>query len=51
MTKASYFFLLLGLLLLTLALVFVFSLFARPKVPTGTDLYFVSGKLKIESGK
>ena len=44
MTRTSYYYLLLGLLLLTLALVFVLSLFQRPHSPRGDDLHFVQRK-------
>ncbi|MCL2695923.1 MAG: hypothetical protein FWE69_06325 [Clostridiales bacterium] len=43
MSRTSYFYLLLGLLLLTLALVFVLSLFRREPTPKGHDIYFVEG--------
>ena len=43
MTRTSYFYLLAGLLLLTLALIFVLSRFRQLLPPGGRDLYFVQG--------
>ena len=44
MTRTGYFYLLLGLLLFTLAIVFVLSLFGRKKPPQTQRLYFVQGE-------
>ena len=43
MTRTNYFYLLAGLLLLTLALIFVLSRFRQHLPPIGRDLYFVQG--------